>query len=142
MNKKNIAFFVSSIMLGIIISVILSKVNVKDKPQIYRCVSIQDYEGGDYSPEHYYLEEELKSFIFNTQYRRMCVQLPETAYKIASSLLSSKYGKQYADSKKPFRISLLSGRVWKVIAKDSMAVVYIQKLDARILKIERYDNAK
>ena len=46
------------------------------------------------------------------------------------------------ESKKPFKISLLSGRVWKVMAKDSMAVVYIQKIDSRILKIERYDNTK
>ena len=38
------------------------------------CVRIQDYEGGDYSPEHYYMKEELKSFIFNTPHHRMCVQ--------------------------------------------------------------------
>lgn len=72
----------------------------------------------------------------------MCVLHPETAYKIASSLLSSKYGPQYIESKKPFKISLLSGRVWKVMTKDSMAVVYIQKIDSRILKIIRYDNTK
>ena len=115
---------------------------IRDKTHEFKCVSIQDYEGGDYSPEHYYMKEELKSFIFNTPHRRMCVQHPETVYKIASSLLSSKYGPQYIDSKKPFKISLLSGRVWKVMPKDSMAVVYIQKIDSRILKIERYDNTK
>lgn len=142
MNKKEITFFAGCIILGMVISVILSKTSIRDETHKFKCVSIQDYEGGDYSPEHYYMKEELKSFIFNTQYRRVCVQQPETAYKITSSLLTSKYGPRYVDSKKPFRISLLSGRVWKVIGKDSMDVIYIQKLDARILKIERYDKTK
>lgn len=142
MNKKEIAFFAGCIILGMVISVILSKTSIRDKTHEFKCVRIQDYEGGDYSPEHYYMKEELKSFIFNTPHRRMCVQHPETVYKIASSLLSSKYGPQYIESKKPFKISLLSGRVWKVMTKDSMAVVYIQKIDSRILKIVRYDNTK
>lgn len=92
MNKKEIVFFAGCIILGMVISVILSKTSIRDKTHEFKCVSIQDYEGGDYSPEHYYMKEELKSFIFNTPHRRMCVQHPETVYKIASSLLSSKYG--------------------------------------------------
>ena len=100
MNKKEIVFFAGCIILGMVISVILSKTSIRDKTHEFKCVSIQDYEGGDYSPEHYYMKEELKSFIFNTPHRRMCVQHPETVYKIASSLLSSKYGPQYIDSLK------------------------------------------
>ena len=81
MNKKEIAFFAGCIILGMVISVILSKTSISDKTHEFKCVRIQDYEGGDYSPEHYYM-------------------------------------------------------------KDSMAVVYIQKIDSRILKIIRYDNTK
>ena len=54
MNKKEIAFFAGCIILGMVISVILSKTSISDKTHEFKCVSIQDYEGGDYSPEHYY----------------------------------------------------------------------------------------
>ena len=64
MNKKEIVFFAGCIILGMVISVILSKTSIRDKTHEFKCVSIQDYEGGDYSPEHYYMKEELKSFIF------------------------------------------------------------------------------
>ena len=100
-----------------VISVILSKTSIRDKTHEFKCVRIQDYEGGDYSPEHYYMKEELKSFIFNTPHRRMCVQHPETVYKIASSLLSSKYGPQYIESKKKL-FSMLSTNSIAVLNKD------------------------
>lgn len=51
MNKKEIAFFAGCIILGMVISVILSKTSISDKTHEFKCVRIQDYEGGDYS--HY-----------------------------------------------------------------------------------------
>lgn len=47
MNKKEIVFFAGCIILGMVISVILSKTSIRDKTHEFKCVSIQDYEGGD-----------------------------------------------------------------------------------------------
>ena len=70
------------------------------------------------------------------------VTKPQTAYKISYYVLADKFGEDYANKAQPFKLSLINGKVWKIISKDTSAIVYIQKIDARILKLTKYDKIK
>lgn len=62
------------------------------------------------------------------------------AAKIGIAVLASKYGRKFINQQKPFQVSLLENKVWKVKgSKSSMShaisEIYIQKADAQILRI-------
>lgn len=64
----------------------------------------------------------------------------KTAAKIGIAVLSSKYGRNFINQQKPFQVSLLGDKVWKVKGSKSFishvsSEIYIQKADAQILRI-------
>lgn len=65
------------------------------------------------------------------------------AAKIGMVVLASKYGHNFINSQKPFQVTLLENRVWKVKGTKNNNIshatseIYIQKVDAQILRIIR-----
>ena len=68
------------------------------------------------------------------------VKTPETAANIGLSILSSKFGEEFVDAQKPFRVYLLNGKVWMLqgnVADNKGSVILIQKFDGTILSIKK-----
>lgn len=136
---KMIICFIVGAIVGIGIATILIIEEINNRPQLYDAMSIKDYEGGDYSPKHYYTNKTFPSVAESEKELSEVVKQPKTAYKIGYCIFASRYGEEYADGKKPFKVSLINNQVWKVTGKDTMCVVYIQKADARILRVKKYE---
>lgn len=68
------------------------------------------------------------------------VKTPETAANIGLSILSSKFGEEFVDAQKPFRVYLLNGKVWMLqgnVADNKGSGILIQKFDGTILSIKK-----
>lgn len=65
------------------------------------------------------------------------IRTPETAAKIGMAVLSSKYGVEFVEAQKPFRVYLLNGKVWMLQGYNKGTKILIQKSDASILSIQK-----
>lgn len=147
MNRTEFEKFIC-LILGITIGVLVSfHFYCREKNthnEYFIPISAKEYEasyGVQFRPEHYY-ECDTTSIAMTRKGLEGVVTKPLTAYKITYSILADKFGKEYVDGLQPFKVSLINGKVWKITSKDTSAVVCIQKLDARILKLVKYDKTK
>lgn len=73
----------------------------------------------------------------NYGHDEVMVRTPETATKIGMAVLSSKYGVEFVEAQKPFRVYLLNGNVWMLQGYNKGSKILIQKSDASILSIQK-----
>lgn len=145
MKYKNIIFLALGIGLGMLV-VWLMPPKPAQMLRIYVTISAKENEtnnGTKWRPEYYYGYNGISiaqkySETYKVGLKGVVLQ-PKTAYKITYSILAAKYGKKFADGQKPYKISLLNDRVWQVASNNDSCFVYIQKLDARILRIAKYE---
>lgn len=135
---------ITGITIGVMVSLHFYYREKNTHNQYYIPISAKEYEasyGVQFRPEHYY-ECDTTSIAMTRKGLEGIVTKPQTAYKITYSILADKFGKEYVDGLQPFKVSLINGKVWEITSKDTSAVVCIQKLDARILKLVKYDKTK
>lgn len=128
-----------SFLLGFIISlIIILSFNSKrqDKSPSYKKISLKEYHEltGDRQGYH-----ESENAIYRSEkiYSKDVVSTEKTAIFVAN-ILYKHTGKENSDIKR-YYITSTGKKVWKisVVGQDSL-VVYIQKHDGRILRLERY----
>lgn len=128
-----------SFLLGFIISlIIILSFNSKrqDKSPSYKKISLKEYQEltGDRQGYH-----ESENAIYGSEkiYSKDVVSTEKTAIFVAN-ILYKHTGKENSDIKR-YYITSTGKKVWKisVVGQDSL-VVYIQKHDGRILRLERY----
>lgn len=128
-----------SFLLGFIISlIIILSFNSKrqDKSPSYKKISLMEYHEltGDRQGYH-----ESENAIYGSEkiYSKDVVSTEKTAIFVAN-ILYKHTGKENSDIKR-YYITSTGKKVWKisVVGQDSL-VVYIQKHDGRILRLERY----
>lgn len=132
--KKNISF-----LLGFIISlIIILSFNSKrqDKSPLYKILSLKEYQELTGYRQDYH---ESENAIYGSEkiYSKDVVSTEKTAIFVAN-ILYKHTGKENSDIKR-YYITSTGKKVWKisVVGQDSL-VVYIQKHDGRILRLERY----
>ena len=75
------------------------------------------------------------------EYDKGMVRTAKAAGQIGKIVMGSKFGWDFINAQKPFSVYLIDGKVWKVEGrKDSLnhskCVIYIQRADAQILRME------
>ena len=143
MNRTKLIKFICLIIgiaIGVLVSLYFYYKERDPHNQYFKPVSAKEYEesyGIQFRQEHYY-DCDTTSIATTRKEIKGVVTKPQTAYKISYYVLADKYGEDYANKAQPFKLSLINGKVWKIISKDTSAIVYIQKIDARILKLTKY----
>lgn len=147
MNRTKLIKFICLIIgiaIGVLVSLYFYYKERDPHNQYFKPVSAKEYEesyGIQFRQEHYY-DCDTTSIATTRKEIKGVVTKPQTAYKISYYVLADKYGEDYANKAQQFKLSLINGKVWKIISKDTSAIVYIQKIDARILKLTKYDKIK
>lgn len=130
-------------ILGFIISLIfILSLNSKrqDKPSLYKVIPLKKYQ--EIVGEHLdYNESENAIYGREKKYFKDVASGENTAIFVGN-VLYKHIGKENSDIKKYF-ITTIDKRVWKIciVGQDSL-VIYIQKHDGRILRLERYGKSK
>lgn len=115
--------------------------SVYQSEKLFKYVGFVDYSEDVISHEQLMkLIEENYQRIPKCNYGVAIVKTPETAANIGLSILSSKFGEEFVDAQKPFRVYLLNGKVWMLqgnVADNKGSVILIQKFDGTILSIKK-----
>lgn len=93
---KIIICFIVGAIVGIIIAVVLICKEINNRPQLYGVMSIKNYEGGDYSPKHYYTNKTV------SQIPHGIINSPTLAAQIGSAVLTDVYGEEEINMEYPF----------------------------------------
>lgn len=114
MTKSNIIW---GLIFGFLSSVtyfhFVSNDSVYQSEKLFKYVGFVDYSEDVISHEQLMkLIEENYQRIPKCNYGVAIVKTPETAANIGLSILSSKFGEEFVDAQKPFRVYLLNGKVW------------------------------
>ena len=130
---------VISFIAGLLILLIIAlsfNIGKKDKPTYYEVISLKEYERRTGDHQDYY-ESEKAIYEREKRYFQDVVSQEKTAAYVGK-VLYRLTSKKNSDIKK-YHITLVDKKVWKIsiVGMDSL-VVYIQKHDGRILRIERY----
>lgn len=141
MTKSNIIW---GLIFGFLSSVtyfhFVSNDSVYQSEKLFKYVGFVDYSEDVISHEQLMkLIEENYQRIPKCNYGVAIVKTPETAANIGLSILSSKFGEEFVDAQKPFRVYLLNGKVWMLqgnVADNKGSVILIQKFDGTILSIK------
>ncbi len=128
-----------SFLLGFIISlIIILSFNSKrqDKSPLYKILSLKEYQELTGYRQDYH-ESENTIYGQENIFQRCCLCAEKTAIFVAN-VLYKHTGKENSDIKR-YYITSTGKKVWKmsVVGQDSL-VVYIQKHDGQILRLERY----
>lgn len=142
MTKSNIIW---GLIFGFLSSVtyfhFVSNDSVYQSEKLFKYVGFVDYSEDVISHEQLMkLIEENYQRIPKCNYGVAIVKTPETAANIGLSILSSKFGEEFVEAQKPFRVYLLNGKVWMLqgnVADNKGSVILIQKFDGTILSIKK-----
>lgn len=142
MTKSNIIW---GLIFGFLSSVtyfhFVSNDSVYQSEKLFKYVGFVDYSEDVISHEQLIkLIEENYQRVQRCNYGVAIVKTPETAANIGLAILSSKFGEEFVDAQKPFRVYLLNGKVWMLqgnVADNKGSVILIQKFDGTILSIKK-----
>lgn len=142
MGKKiiNTLFaFVSGAILAAFFAKSIQENIVTKEQQKFIYKGFQDYSYERMGDNFKLIPHEPTSLVIAWQSLRKMVNKPSTAIKIATAIFESKFGHQFIKEQTPFKVTLINDKVWQIKGSKG-ALIYLQKADAQILSVKKWDN--